>query len=402
MDDLDIFASKPAPTQENDALGFGSNDQTVNIASNDPKEDSSWVIENNPDVTSTSQSDFLGGSGFDNFHAPTTTSQSDVLGGHGFDAFSTAQSSTPLTTDQSDALGGNAFDDFSSTPPPTISQSDALGGNAFDGFPSTSASTTGQSDVLGGNAFDDFPTASPTIGQSDALGGNAFDDFPSVPATTGQSDGLVENAFDDFPTAPPTIGQSDVLGGSAFDDFSSSYQSSTPPATFNDDIFGYQSTQNEQSNSFPSTSEEVLSNDFTNTQLEDKSSFGMFSTEDTSPLEALNKRRQQEIAEKDAVENRKIDELRQQAKHDLECWYNERQRQMEQKRQTMKHEENDLRTAALEKSSKESCDRAKVIRLVDFSQGSQLTKSKKDISRMKTCIVDAKRINDAKKLANGV
>jgi hypothetical protein len=124
--------------------------------------------------------------------------------------------------------------------------------------------------------------------------------------------------------------------------------------------------------------------------------------EKLSLLQAFNERRQQEIAEKDVEENRKIEELRQQAKKDLERWYKERERQMEQKRQTMKHDEDDLRTESLAKSSKEVCDWGKVIRLLDFSQGSQLTKTKRDISRMRSCIITSKRINDAKQLANGV
>ena len=68
----------------------------------------------------------------------------------------------------------------------------------------------------------------------------------------------------------------------------------------------------------------------------------MFVNEELSPLYAINKKREQEIAAKDAEENAKIEQLRQQAKADLERWYNERQRQMETKRQTMKNEENDL------------------------------------------------------------
>ncbi len=128
----------------------------------------------------------------------------------------------------------------------------------------------------------------------------------------------------------------------------------------------------------------------------------MFSNEELSPLHAINKKREQEIAAKDAEENTKIEQLRQQAKTDLERWYNERQRQMEQKRQIMKNEENELNARASEKSSKESCDWSKVIRLADFTDGTQLSKSKRDLTRMKSCIFTARRLSEKKKLANGI
>jgi hypothetical protein len=113
------------------------------------------------------------------------------------------------------------------------------------------------------------------------------------------------------------------------------------------------------------------------------------------------KKREKEIAEKDAEENRKIMALREQAKTDLENWYNERQRQMEQKFQTIKRAESDLNKKALEKSTKQSCDWSKVIRLIDFTDGKQSTKSKRDLTRMKECIFNAKRIVEKEKFANG-
>jgi len=154
----------------------------------------------------------------------------------------------------------------------------------------------------------------------------------------------------------------------------------------------------------PPTAEEILADNSSNHQLglstipssDNKSSFDMFSNEQYSPLQAIIKKREEEIAAKDVEEKKKIEKLRQEAKSDLENWYNDRQRQMEQKRQTMKKEENDMHTKALEKSSKEACDWSKVIRLLDFTDGTQLTKSKRDLTRMKTCIFNAKRINDKK------
>jgi hypothetical protein len=74
---------------------------------------------------------------------------------------------------------------------------------------------------------------------------------------------------------------------------------------------------------------------------------------------------------------------------------------LEQKRQTMKNEETDLNNKALEKSSKDACDWIKVIRLLEFTDGTQYSKSKRDVTRMKGCILNAKRAYEKKKLANG-
>jgi hypothetical protein len=126
------------------------------------------------------------------------------------------------------------------------------------------------------------------------------------------------------------------------------------------------------------------------------------STEDLSPLQAFNVRRQKEIAEKDTEEQRKIEELRQQAKQDIERWYHDRQTRMEQKRQTIKQDEEVLRTKSLEKSDKETCDWGKVVRFLEFAQGAQLSKSKRDLNRMKSCMIHATRDKDGRKSENGV
>ncbi len=127
----------------------------------------------------------------------------------------------------------------------------------------------------------------------------------------------------------------------------------------------------------------------------------MFANEELSPLTAINKRREEEIAAKDAEENRRIEILRQQAKTDLENWHHERQRQLEQKLQTIRNEDDLYRKFSSEKSSKEFCDWSKVIRLLDLTDGRQLTTSKRDLTRMKECMLNAKRFNEKKKLANG-
>jgi hypothetical protein len=127
------------------------------------------------------------------------------------------------------------------------------------------------------------------------------------------------------------------------------------------------------------------------------------STETLSPLQAYNVRRQQEIAEKDVEENRKIEELRQQAKQDLQRWYQDRATRMEQQLQTIKHEEDVLRTKALEKSDKDTCDWAKIVRFLEFNPGSQLSKGKRDLNRMKASILHARRDKDGTRLSeNGV
>lgn len=135
--------------------------------------------------------------------------------------------------------------------------------------------------------------------------------------------------------------------------------------------------------------------------LEDESVYNMFANEDLSPMQIFSKKREQEIAAKDAEENQKIEELRKQARQDLDRWYTERQKQMEQKWQTMKIEENHLHKEALETSAKESCDWSKIIRLADFNDGKQYSQAKRDITRMKACIFNAKRASDGKKSANG-
>jgi hypothetical protein len=132
------------------------------------------------------------------------------------------------------------------------------------------------------------------------------------------------------------------------------------------------------------------------------SSIGTYSTEDSSPLQAFNVRRQQEIAEKDAEERRKIEDLRQQAKRDLERWYQDRNLHMEHKRQAIKNEEDVFRTKALEQSDKNSCDWSKVVRLLEFSQASQFSKGKRDLNRMKTSILQATRDKVKRTSENGV
>lgn len=104
----------------------------------------------------------------------------------------------------------------------------------------------------------------------------------------------------------------------------------------------------------------------------------------------------------DNIEKQKIEQLRQQGKKDLECWYEERRVSMERKRQSMKQEETATITQALEKSDKNTCDWAKVIRFLDFSQGTQLTKQKRDINRMRAVIIQAKRDKDGQNSENGV
>lgn len=135
--------------------------------------------------------------------------------------------------------------------------------------------------------------------------------------------------------------------------------------------------------------------------LDNQSAFYVFSTDYNSPLQVFERKRQEEIAAKDAVEKTKIEELRKQAKADLENWENERRRQIEHKKKTMREEDTNLRAIDAGQSSAESCDWSKVIRLVDFTDGKQSSKSKRDLTRMKACILTARRISESKKLSNG-
>ena len=73
---------------------------------------------------------------------------------------------------------------------------------------------------------------------------------------------------------------------------------------------------------------------------------------------------------------------------------------MNEKRQQMKSEEDTLRTWSLEKSDKGQCDWAKLIRLLEFGPGTQLSKSKRDLTRMKAAIINAKRHTETQKASN--
>ncbi|CAF5136058.1 unnamed protein product [Rotaria magnacalcarata] len=66
------------------------------------------------------------------------------------------------------------------------------------------------------------------------------------------------------------------------------------------------------------------------------------------------------------------------------------------------HAEDELRTVASQKSDKNQCDWAKLIRFLELNPGTQLSKAKRDLSRMKTSIINAKRDNDKRQTATGV
>ncbi|CAF1095669.1 unnamed protein product, partial [Didymodactylos carnosus] len=113
----------------------------------------------------------------------------------------------------------------------------------------------------------------------------------------------------------------------------------------------------------------------------------------------MDEKRRSEIAEKDAKEEKQINELKQQAKNDLNQWYNERKKRTDEKRKQIKNDEEILRAKAGEKSVKQSCDWEKVLQLVDFSPSSSITKSKRDLSRMKSIMLNAKQ---STKMPNGI
>ncbi|CAF1523494.1 unnamed protein product [Rotaria magnacalcarata] len=216
--------------------------------------------------------------------------------------------------------------------------------------------------------------------------------------------------FDMFTSKPSTTQENDLFQLTNTDDIKNNQNedpshliennfNNTASFSFDDEIDAPSSLVNQPPlNSISPQVEEIFTNETTSQKPEDQPSYNMFSNEDLSPMQILNKKREQEIAAKDAEEIQKIEELRQQARQQLDLWYSERHKQMEQKRRTMKTEENRLYKEALETSAKESCDWSKIIRLADFNDGKQLSQSKRDITRMKTCIFNAKRVSDGKKI----
>ena len=114
------------------------------------------------------------------------------------------------------------------------------------------------------------------------------------------------------------------------------------------------------------------------------------------------KKREEEIAVKDAEEAQKISILRDQAKTDLENWHRERVRQLEHKHSNLQSTQDHIeKNSPSETSSKPICDWSKVMRLIDLTDGKQMSKSKRDLTRMKECIFNAKRTAEKKELSNG-
>lgn len=109
---------------------------------------------------------------------------------------------------------------------------------------------------------------------------------------------------------------------------------------------------------------------------------------------SFDQERAQQIASKDEEEKIKNEDLRSKAQSDLQTWYDERKKQMENRRQTNRFEEDHLDTNTSKENIKQSCNWSKLINLVDFTDGKQYSKSKRDLSRMKSCIFNAKRFNN--------
>lgn len=113
-----------------------------------------------------------------------------------------------------------------------------------------------------------------------------------------------------------------------------------------------------------------------------------------NPLELFNRRYEEELTAKEAAEERRKDELREQAQRDLQRWYDERQMKMEHRRDQMKNDDDLHRLQASEQSDKQYCDWTKLIQLIDLSPGTEYSRSKRDLTRMKTSIINAKRDRD--------
>ncbi|CAF3685699.1 unnamed protein product [Rotaria sp. Silwood1] len=239
--------------------------------------------------------------------------------------------------------------------------------------------------------------------------------------TTSETNILSENTLTNLDSASPITSFDDSMltNPSNINELNTS-STNKLPSTTDDDLFN-DTTITDGFYNEPATND-VLYNDQSTLQSEETSSYDMFSQpvsssvpvdtdifttgisseENLSALEAFNKRRQQEINEKDEEERKKIDTLRQQAKNDLERWYQERKLHMEKNRLTIQNAEDDLRTKSLEKSDKNICDWGKVLRFIEVNQGTQLSKGKRDLSRMKACIFQAKRENEKRISTNGV
>ncbi|UJR31613.1 hypothetical protein I4U23_019096 [Adineta vaga] len=225
---------------------------------------------------------------------------------------------------------------------------------------------------------------------------------PTNTSTNNQQDDFswqIENVGDNVTDTKTS--QSNALN----DDTLNQSTSTSETTSFNDDVFANQANTNQLDSYSPAT-DDSFSNEQTTQQSgqnTNQSNYtGISFTETSSPLHEYNTRRQQEIAEKDVEEKRKNDELRKQAQADLDRWYQERKTHMEQKRQAMKNEEEVFRTKALEKSDNKSCDWSKVVRLLDFSQGSQLTKGKRDLNQMKSTLLQATRQKIKRASENGI
>lgn len=132
--------------------------------------------------------------------------------------------------------------------------------------------------------------------------------------------------------------------------------------------------------------------------LEDHSSYDIFAHETWTPVQAVLKKREEEIAAKDAEESQKISILREQAKSDLENWHRERTRRLDQQHSNLRSAQDH---SPSESSSKSLCDWSKVMRFIDLTDGKQTSKSKRDLTRMKECIFNAKRTAEKKELNNG-
>ncbi|CAF0856377.1 unnamed protein product [Rotaria sordida] len=375
MDDFDLFTQPLAETQvsgsqntnipEDDFFGAGNTTNVINTApidtfSNNPPEDS-WVLDDNFNNAPTSETTILSEKTLTNLDSASQLTSFD-------DGMLTNQ----LNTNELDSYATNnlpsATNDIFYNDTNNLSSTT----NDFLDVPTNNLSSTT-------NDFLDVPTNNLSSTTNDFL------DVPTnnFPSTT--------NDFLDVPTNNLSSTTNDV-----FDNVTNNLPSPT-----NDDLYNDTTTlQSEETTS----SYDMFSQPVPTPTPIDTNTFttGISSQEKLSALEAFNNRRQREIAEKDVEEKQKIEALRQQAKGDLERWYRERKSHMEQNRLTMKNAEDALRTTSLEKSDKNSCDWSKVLRFVELSQGTQLSKGKRDLTRMKTIILNAKRDNDKRISANGV
>ncbi|CAF4332682.1 unnamed protein product, partial [Adineta steineri] len=136
MDDFDVFSAQPAAKQENDL--FGS--ENTGEKTNNQNDDASWIIENNPNTTTSYQPDVLGE---DNSTSTGLIQSDDVLKNTTPVTFddnifdNTTSAATDNFQDNTTTLNDNFMDDITSSQAPTATNNNLLDNRATSQTPIT-------------------------------------------------------------------------------------------------------------------------------------------------------------------------------------------------------------------------------------------------------------------------